>query len=262
MDKTDRYKTLIRYLIRKGIAQSQKEIGVMVGYNNPSAFSQVINGKANEPKHFMEKLLGLCPEEVNQNWLITGEGSMFEAHRLVLSATGGSIVQHISDSPDSGKKTIYNGVAAHQHNAEQQTAEMVELETRPLVPPEITRKPNLDVYEYAKTAEIKQSYPALPFFPNVDLYCRVLDDSMQPRFFPGDILALSNFNQENGTLREGKAFIIDTYSIGFIFSLVYDKGEYYECVPSNKESEIKTTKVSKRDIIRIYRVVGMMRLIG
>lgn len=75
MNKIDRYKILIRHLINLGIIESQKDLGVKMGYSNPSAFSQVINGKTSEPKLFANKLANLYPS-LNLNWLLTGEGSM------------------------------------------------------------------------------------------------------------------------------------------------------------------------------------------
>ena len=75
MNKLDRYKILIRQLINLGIVSSQKELGKKMGYNNPSAFSQVINGKAKEPKLFMQKLKHIFPN-LNIDWLENGEGEM------------------------------------------------------------------------------------------------------------------------------------------------------------------------------------------
>lgn len=75
MSKLDRYKILIRQLINLGIVSSQKELGKKMGYNNPSAFSQVINGKTKEPKLFMQKLKYIFPN-LNINWLENGEGEM------------------------------------------------------------------------------------------------------------------------------------------------------------------------------------------
>lgn len=75
MNKIDRYKILVRYLISIGIASSQQELGTKIGYNNASAFSQVINGKTIEPKNFTEKLKSLVPN-LNLDWLENGTGAM------------------------------------------------------------------------------------------------------------------------------------------------------------------------------------------
>lgn len=75
MNKIDRYKILVRYLISMGVAVSQRDLGTKLGYNNESAFSQLINGKVTEPKNFTEKLKNLMPD-LNLEWLETGEGQM------------------------------------------------------------------------------------------------------------------------------------------------------------------------------------------
>lgn len=75
MNKIDRYKILVRHLISIGIATSQKDLGTKLGYNNESAFSQLINGKVVEPKNFTEKLKSLVPD-LNLEWLEKGEGAM------------------------------------------------------------------------------------------------------------------------------------------------------------------------------------------
>ncbi len=76
MNKLDRYKILIRHLTKSGVVASQRELGQKMGYNNPSAFSQVINGKTQEPKLFTQKLKDVVPN-LNLEWLENGTGSMF-----------------------------------------------------------------------------------------------------------------------------------------------------------------------------------------
>lgn len=75
MNKIDRYKILIRHMKDIGLIENQKDLGVKLGYNNPSAFSQVINGKVSEPKQFMQNLKRIIPD-LNTEWLETGVGSM------------------------------------------------------------------------------------------------------------------------------------------------------------------------------------------
>lgn len=76
MSKLDRYKILIRHLTKTGFVANQRELGQKMGYNNPSAFSQVINGKTQEPKLFTQKLKNIVPE-LNLDWLENGTGTMF-----------------------------------------------------------------------------------------------------------------------------------------------------------------------------------------
>jgi phage repressor protein C with HTH and peptisase S24 domain len=75
MNKKERYKFLIRYMISIGIAPNQKELGAKLGYTSESAFSQIINGKKSKPENFTTRLRTLLPS-LNLSWLLTGEGEM------------------------------------------------------------------------------------------------------------------------------------------------------------------------------------------
>lgn len=85
MSKLDRYKILIRQLIKSGVVANQRELGQKMGYNNPSAFSQVINGKTQEPKLFTQKLKDIVPE-LNLEWLENGVGAMFGTQTMGAAA--------------------------------------------------------------------------------------------------------------------------------------------------------------------------------
>lgn len=75
MNRVDRNRILVRHVVRMGIAGSQKELGVLFGYNNASAFSQIISGLKPWPKHFTDKFKELVPN-LSINWLENGTGTM------------------------------------------------------------------------------------------------------------------------------------------------------------------------------------------
>lgn len=101
MNKIDRYKILVRYLINQGLASSQKDLGLKLGYTNESAFSQVINCKAPEPKNFISKLKSIIPA-LNESWLEDGTGDM-----LLTSAA--NVEQHGDyNNNQQGDGNIYN----------------------------------------------------------------------------------------------------------------------------------------------------------
>lgn len=106
MTKIDRYKILVRYLISIGVATSQQELGTKVGYNNASAFSQVINGKAAEPKNFMNKFKELSPN-LNLDWLETGEGNMLIEENVNTQENGESGQQF--NGPITGNQHQFAG---------------------------------------------------------------------------------------------------------------------------------------------------------
>lgn len=75
MNRIDRNKTLVRHILNCGIASSQKDLGVKLGYANESSFSQIINEKVSYPKNFIERITAIVPD-LNTDWLLTGEGEM------------------------------------------------------------------------------------------------------------------------------------------------------------------------------------------
>lgn len=77
MAETERIKKAIKWLIGSGIAKTQEGIGLLMGYSNKSAFSQVVNNPDKRPEDFVVRLCNLN-NALNKNWLLTGEGSMLK----------------------------------------------------------------------------------------------------------------------------------------------------------------------------------------
>ncbi len=78
MNKIDRYKILVRYIVKSGFATSQKDLGRILGYHNESYFSQILNEKVDTPKDFISKLKTIVPD-LNEEWLQFGRGEMLGA---------------------------------------------------------------------------------------------------------------------------------------------------------------------------------------
>lgn len=97
MNKIDRYKILIRYLVKNGVIANQKELGRLMGYSNESAFSQIINQKTAEPKDFISRLQAICPS-LNIEWLQTGEGNMLLGDGMQVIGTHNTTVQENSNN--------------------------------------------------------------------------------------------------------------------------------------------------------------------
>lgn len=75
INQKGRYKFFLTYLVGIGVAPSQQDIGRLIGYTNPSSFSQIITGKKPMPREFNSKLKSIYPN-LNVDWLETGEGEM------------------------------------------------------------------------------------------------------------------------------------------------------------------------------------------
>ena len=68
---TERVKFIIRYLISKGIARNQAELGSRINIGSTSYLSQLVNGKQNNTE-FINKLIELAPD-INKEWLYNEE---------------------------------------------------------------------------------------------------------------------------------------------------------------------------------------------
>lgn len=73
----DRIKLAIKWLIGNGVATNQENIGKLLGYNNKSSFSQLLNGRVPIPKDFIDRLSNLHPN-INPVWIENGEGNMLK----------------------------------------------------------------------------------------------------------------------------------------------------------------------------------------
>lgn len=75
-EKKLRAQNAINYLIYKGVADTQKEIGDKLGYGE-SYFSQIISGGKSLSDSVLRKIAELDKgKDLNLNWLLTGEGEM------------------------------------------------------------------------------------------------------------------------------------------------------------------------------------------
>lgn len=200
----------------------------------------------NTRRSTLDKISNVYP--VNINWLLTGDGEMLKG--------GGNV--SIANSPQSvGNNT--GSVVYNNHHTRGQT-DGSDTSLKPLIPPAISKQPNLDVFELIKNKRLQDTtyYNTFNGFTAYDMYYEVKQDAMLPDYKPGDVLALSAM-QGDGTIINGSPMLIDTYSVGFVFRLVYNRGEHYECRVSNKNSHYEDTDIPKSDVIRLYRVVGMLR---
>ena len=87
MTDTERIKKAIKWLIGTGIAKNQEGIGVLMGYSNKSAFSQVVNTPNKRPEDFITRLCNLN-NNLNKDWLLTEKGSMLKTTDQPVSQGG------------------------------------------------------------------------------------------------------------------------------------------------------------------------------
>lgn len=178
MNRVDRNKILIRYLVTNGYAASQKDLGYKLGYKTESAFSQVINEKVEYPKDFILRLTKILPE-LNIEWLVNGTGSILT-----------------SETPMDDIPVV---------EVEDEASE-----TFPILPEDVAIKPNTDIREYINDniGELEHINPS-QMLSHADMAERILRTSMMPTFQPDDIVFV-RFLQDKMKIVDGDIYYIDS----------------------------------------------------
>lgn len=225
MNKVDRYKILIRHLIKSDLIANQKELGKKMGYNNPSAFSQVINGKTSEPKLFMKKLKEIVPE-LNLSWLELGEGSMLN-----------------TDSPvPTAVRTPAGEVDA----------------TMVLLLPVSAQGGSLN--DFVVSVKENDCEKVVSPIRSVDFAMTVSGDSMAPEYPNGSRIFVKKIN-EKAFIEWGKVYVLDTCN-GTIIKILApsEKDNCVRCVSINPDPLYAPFDVAMNDIYGVYKVLLCMSI--
>lgn len=248
----ERSDAIKKYFRTQGIAQTDIAIALNV---SKQYVNDVLNGRATIGKGLASRLseaYGLSPA-----WLLTGEGEMLRGGSEVLKTpmNVAHIQQNNTNSPHS---TMYANTLPISDNARVGThVESV----RPVVPTDLYRKPNTDIYKeiVLNTHEGVENYPYIRKFSDYDMYLPILDDANAPRIERGDYLALAELGKEDYIVN-GSVYAIDTYRMGMIVRILIDKGTDYDCQSLGDRQRYADFSVPKDDVIRIFRIMGMVRV--
>lgn len=221
MSRVMRFKLLIDYLKNKGVIKTQKELGNKMGYSNESAFSQVINGKQNIPKDFMDKLKVLLPE-LNENWLLTGEGEMLD---------------------EAEKKESDNN--CNESNCEEVTYV-------PLVP--VASKGG-DIDECTSSIRLADCEKILSPTPNAEIAITIRGDSMYPKYPNGTIAFIKEIDADL-FIEWGRVYVLNTTN-GSVTKVLTpsEKEGYIRCESINPDRKFAPFDVPMKSIKGIYKIL-------
>lgn len=296
MNRVDRNRILVRHAVRMGIAPSQKELGKLFGYNNDSAFSQVISGLKPWPKYFTDKFKELVPD-LNIDWLENGNGSMLtedtvptivkasfvspdedievdiEAMICKLNITYSDIASIIGEGADY----IYacNGKLKPVHIMKLQgrfgdideyvkynkTEEVEIVESFPVLPEEVTTSPNTDVLKYVEEngSELETINPSLLLAnAKVDVAERIKRTSMLPTFQPDDTVFI-RFIKDKMKIVDGETYYLDCKNRPTMIRLVkFENCDKLRLIAKNPQ--YGDIVIERSDIINIGVVVALFRM--
>lgn len=196
-----------------------------MGYNNPSAFSQVINGKTSEPKLFMKKLKEIVPE-LNLSWLELGEGSMLN-----------------TDSPvPTAVRTPAGEVDA----------------TMVLLLPVSAQGGSLN--DFVVSVKENDCEKVVSPIRSVDFAMTVSGDSMAPEYPNGSRIFVKKIN-EKAFIEWGKVYVLDTCN-GTIIKILApsEKDNCVRCVSINPDPLYAPFDVAMNDIYGVYKVLLCMSI--
>lgn len=296
MNRVDRNRILVRHIVRMGIAGSQKELGVLFGYNNASAFSQIISGLKPWPKHFTDKFKELVPN-LSINWLENGTGTMLisettpsitevsiisadedievniEAMICELNITYTEVASIIGESVDyiyscNGKLKPIHIMKLQEkfgnvdkYTKYQKTEEAEIIESFPVLPEEVTTSPNTNVLKYVEEngSELETINPSLLLAnAKVDVAERIKRTSMLPTFQPDDTVFI-RFIKDKMKIVDGETYYLDCKNRPTMIRLV----KFEDCDKLRliaKNPQYGDIVIERSDIINIGVVVALFRM--
>lgn len=250
---------LIQYIESISInkRQFERRTGLANGY---------INNMKSLGNSSIEKIKSAFPD-LNMSWLLTGEGDMLrpqQERQVKLPADTANVQQRNYNSPGA---TMFATNVHQTYNTEPTTKQTrpfgiktATTNVRPLIPMSMYKQPNLDVYEklVEKHKDGVELVPYFPGFSDYQLYMEVQDEAMLPDFKVGDRVALSAMSK-NTYILNGNIYAIDTINNGLFIRILIDRENHYECQSTNNQARYVTFRVPKSDVLRIYRVMGLIR---
>lgn len=219
-----------------------KSIGV-----DTANLNKMIKGQQSVTKKTINKILVAYPQ-VSEEWLLNGVGEMFD--RQPLTQVHNSNVNY--HSPHA---TIY---ACDVHTIQDIPTTK---DAAPLVPIELTRKENTDIYnEMMRNANdlMSEHITKVNVFSDIDFYFSVYDDSMNPTFVRGDILALRHLDKDQFIVN-GNPYVLDTKSHGMLLRVLKNRTDCYECSVLDRSDRYEAFDVPKADVYMVYNIKGMLR---
>lgn len=219
-----------------------KNIGV-----DTANMNKMIKGQQSITKKTINKILVAYPQ-VSEDWLINGVGEMFEKQPLTQ-------VHNSNVNYHSPHATIYAG-DVHTTIQDIPTTN----DAAPLVPIELTRKENTDIYnEMMRKNELTSEHiTKVNVFSEIDFYFMVCDDAMSPNFVRGDYIALRHL-EPGKFIINGYPYVLDTKTHGMFLRILKERPDHYECSVVSQSERYEAFDVPKEDVYMVYNVKGLVR---
>lgn len=206
--------------------------------------------------------------ELNRDWLLYGEGTMLKP------TNSGDITITGNNNSNIGHGNNYSGTASTPAIISNTISNCVEVECPscgtvievpdtailPLVPPEIAKKPDLNLENFRNNCpqemeevDLRQVWGKGVFLMRVDTR------AMEPEYREGTFLVLRRLRDLSYARPDGSAYVIDTMRPHTLFRYLSKErdGTYVLNADNDKRGPMY---LAAEDIINIYDIVGSFRI--
>lgn len=223
----ERIKEVVNFLKENNLIRNQQHFCDIIGYNK-SALSLVLNNKM-EASHKLIKAIQDAYPNIPKSFLEDGTGT--------LSATTKQSIEH----------------------SNKMVSEACEVEELPIIPAKIVNAPDIDVYKYISDNENDiETAPVVQQFPDYKAHYRIKTKAMEPSICAGDMLALAAYPKGFERIVPGDPYSVDTNTNGLITRLLYNHPDGFLARSYNPE-KYPDFVIAREEIIRIFRIVGLLR---
>ena len=202
--------------------------------------------------------------QLNRDWILYGEGEMLKTSTtftgdITVTGNGNSHIGHGQHNMPAIIEVKENGVEVECPNCGE-IIEVTNTAVIPLVPPEVARKPDVDLERFRhncpqqmEEVDLRQVWGKGVFLMKVDTR------AMEPEYREGTFLVLRRLKDLSYARPDGSAYVIDTMRPHTLFRYLSKErdGTYVLSAESDKRGPIY---LNAEDIINIYDVVGSFRI--
>lgn len=201
-------------------------------------------------------------DDLNIDWLITGEGEMLNPPPIKESIitpypniTTGDVVGH-GNAFVAGNGNTVNTSADVVVAEVTPSGEVVAIEQPPLVPDKVVRDPNIEVLDWVNnpdTDHSRNAFNIVSIIKRTKCVIQMNNNAMSPTLYQNEYVFLKPFAPEIEII-DGEIYGIETRTRGVIIRFLYDEGDFYLSRPKNKR-EYGDIRIPKSEVINLYEIV-------
>lgn len=215
---------------------SQTKLGEILKIKQPEV-SKLINGRRDIKQEHVDLLAAYYGQNAIESYIVSEEvKEVFyapQARQIQASIIPAEVVEEVK-------------------------AEIEEAESVPIVPEEVSSKPDFNIKEYIKNNEdeLERINPS-KLLQGAELAEKILGASMLPTFAPGDIV-FARFLQDKNHLIDGKTYYFDLNNRPTMIRTVKIEGDKLRLVALHPN--FGDIVINRSEVLNVAKIVGLLRM--